>query len=54
MSCTVTVKLQLLLLPLTSDTAQLTTVAPSENKLPEAGVQLTMTFVSHTSLVVVM
>ena len=53
MSRTVTVKLQLLLLPLTSDTEHPTVVVPSGNRLPEAGVQMTMTLVSHTSVVVV-
>ena len=52
-SRTVTVKLHLLLLPLASDAEQLTVVVPSANKLPEAGVQMTMTFVSHASLAVV-
>lgn len=52
-SLTVTVKLQVLLLPLKSDTEQLTIVVPRANRLPEAGVQMTMTFVSHASVVVV-
>ena len=52
-SRTVTVKLHPLLLALESDAEQLTVVVPGANKLPEAGVQMTMTFVSHASLAVV-
>ena len=51
-STTKTVKLHVLLLPLASDTEQLTAVTPGRNRLPEAGVQMTMMFVSHMSAVV--
>ena len=49
-SCTVTVKLQMLLLPLKSATKQVTVVVPIGNTLPVAGMQTAVTFVSHASV----
>jgi hypothetical protein len=49
-STTVTVKLQLLLLPLASVVVQVTVVVPSGKSEPEAGTQATVGLVSQTSL----
>ena len=51
-SCTVTVKLQLLLLLLESVVTQFTVVAPGAKVLPEAGVQTSTGLVSQISEVV--
>jgi hypothetical protein len=50
LSCTVTVKLQLVLLPSTSTTEQETIVGPVTNWLPEAGVHVTVGFASQLSV----
>jgi hypothetical protein len=49
-SSTVTVKVQLLLLPLVSVAVHVTVVVPSEKVLPEEGVQLTVGLGSQLSV----
>ena len=51
-SSTVTAKVQLLVLPLKSDTEHPTAVVPRGNRLPGAGEQTTVRFVSQASVAV--